>query len=111
MLRSQRKAAEEAEKANQISLEEFLEVEVRAPPSRESDALLTRTFTATQAGTKPHASHARVVREVEEDADGQEAGRGRGDEEGQGDAGRRGQEQRHERTGSGESHPQHDVCP
>ena len=28
MLKSQRKAAEEAEKANQISLEEFLEVEV-----------------------------------------------------------------------------------
>ena len=30
MLKSQRKAAEEAEKANQISIEEFLEVEVRA---------------------------------------------------------------------------------
>lgn len=29
MLKSQRKAAEEAEKANQISLEELLEVEVR----------------------------------------------------------------------------------
>ena len=28
MLKSQRKAAEEAEKANQISIEEFLEVEV-----------------------------------------------------------------------------------
>jgi hypothetical protein len=29
VLRSQKKALEEAEKANQISLEEFLEVEVR----------------------------------------------------------------------------------
>jgi hypothetical protein len=29
VLRSQKKAMEEAEKANQISLEEFLEVEVR----------------------------------------------------------------------------------
>ena len=30
VLKSQRKALEDAEKANQISLEEFLEVEVRA---------------------------------------------------------------------------------
>lgn len=31
VLKSQKKAMEEAEKANQISLEEFLEVEVRPP--------------------------------------------------------------------------------
>lgn len=33
MLKSQRKALEEAEKANTISLEEFLEVEVSIPAS------------------------------------------------------------------------------
>lgn len=45
MLKSQRKAAEEAEKANQISLEEFLEVEVRTG-SDSLDSIALTSYSA-----------------------------------------------------------------
>lgn len=47
MLKSQRKAAEEAEKANTITLEEFLEVEVTHNTLIEVDVLLLIDFVAS----------------------------------------------------------------
>ena len=95
MLKSQRKAAEDAEKANQISLEEFLEVEVRLSRPPNTFCRLT-TSKASQTWQQSHAGHAGVVRKVEADADGQKTCRGRRHEEGQGCAGRRWQELWHE---------------
>ena len=83
MLRSQKKALEEAEKANQISLEEFLEVEVcpffQSHPSTAHDVshlspLPPGPNVAPQIGTELNARDSRELRQMETDADEQEGG-------------------------------------
>ncbi len=70
MLKSQRKAIEEANKANVISLEEFLEVEVRCVFVCRlysfTDLTLRSAPTASQTRIDPHTVHACYIRSVED---------------------------------------------
>ena len=72
VLKSQKKALEEAERANTISLEEFLEVEVRPVYVCASVNHADVMCTATQTWAESDTSHARDVCQVEADAHEQE---------------------------------------
>ena len=68
MLKAQKKAEAEAAKANVISLEEFLEVEVSLTFYLRDD-IVTQfygTILATQAGAEFNACDTRIVCEMEE---------------------------------------------
>ena len=90
VLKSQRKALEDAEKANTISLEEFLEVEVRTHQvisptfSRLGYQRHSPSLTASQTGTKPDTCDPGDVCKVEANKDEQEASRRGSDQESQG---------------------------
>ena len=66
---------EEAEKANTISLEEFLEVEVRHPYHNLYKNNLAMIL-ATQTRIESDARDARDIRQMETDANEQEGSRG-----------------------------------
>ncbi len=101
VLKSQKKAIEDAEKANTISLEEFLEVEVRSSPHSPARPWKSNPLPkAPQTGYQSYACHAGDIREVEADADGQEIRRGGSAQEGEGRQTRCWKEQRYERKGS-----------
>lgn len=101
MLKSQRKALEDAEKANTISLEEFLEVEVSI--YRSSCVVGTaQGDAAAQTGHQPDTRHSGDVRKVEADTYGQETSRGGSYAQSQGNTGCSRQEQRDERKRYGE---------
>lgn len=104
-LKSQRKALEDAEKANTISLEEFLEVEVSCYPFGTTTCILTVILSlAAQARLQSDASHTGDIRKMEADAYEQEASRRGGDEEGKGYTGCGREELGHEWTRSCECH-------
>ena len=66
VLKSEKKALDDAAKANTISLEEFLEVEVIR--STQLNDTMTHITPATQTWIKSYACDARVVCAMEEDA-------------------------------------------
>lgn len=76
VLKSQKKAMEEAEKANTISLEEFLEVEVRYNLYKITNDNPRPPCAATQTWIEFDARHARDIRQMEKDANEQEGSRG-----------------------------------
>lgn len=90
VLRSEKKAQLEAEKANVISLEDFLEVEVTLFHSHLHLFLLLTTAAsvpAPQTRLKPHTRHTRILCAMEEDPSSEERSRSRGYQEIEGSTG------------------------
>ena len=82
VLKSEKKAKEDAEKANTISIEEFLETEVRSP-IRLFKIPVDRLSSATQARPQPYTSDPRDIRKMETKPKRQEGGRRGGNKEGE----------------------------